>query len=117
MAKNKKRKYEKKKDKNIFYIKLLSILKLETVSMQGRINLTGVIIIAGFCLIYSASDTIRQFISATEDVVKSIALKKDIYHEYESMGVVKAAIPVIVSLILCLLFLVWHEKKKHELDS
>ena len=114
MGKSKKRNHKKKNDKNSFYIKLLSVLKLETVSMQGRINLIGVVIIAAFCLIYSASDTIRHLISATEDVIKSIALKQDIYHEYESVSVLKATLPIMIAMGLCLLFFVWHEKRKRK---
>lgn len=97
---------------NKWYIKLFSLLKLETVTRHGRINLAGVIVVTIFCLLYSASDLLRHLISSTEDVVKSIALHKDIYHEYESASVVEAVIPILLAFVLCLIFLGWHEYKK-----
>lgn len=98
--------------KDKWYVKLISLLKLETLSMHGRINLGGVIVLAVFCLIYSASDVIRHIISATEDVAKTFILNEDIHHEYESASVVEAVIPVAIVFILCLLFIAWHEKRK-----
>lgn len=100
-----------KKD-NRWYIKLLTLLKLETTSRHGRVNLAGVIIVTMFCLIYSASDVVRHVISAVEDVVKSIALDKDIYHKYESVSVIDAVVPIIIVIVLCLIFLSWHEHMK-----
>ncbi len=99
-------------DKNSWYIKLLSLFKLETMTMHGRINLVGVTLIVIFCLLYAASDVVRHVISAVEDVAKSIALQQDIYHEYESASVVKAVIPILIAFSLCLLFLAWHEHRK-----
>ncbi len=99
-------------DKNSWYIKLLSLFKLETTTMHGRINLAGVVVLAMFCLLYAASDVIRHVISAAEDVAKSYALQQDIYHEYESASVVQAAIPIVIAFALCLLFLAWHEHRK-----
>ena len=98
--------------KDKWYVKLLSLLKLETTSIHGRINLGGVISIAIFCLIYAASDVVRHIISAMENTVKTIALGTEIYHEYESASVLEAVIPVIIAFVLCLVFLMWHEKQK-----
>jgi hypothetical protein len=46
----------KNNNKNNWYIKLFSLLKLETATRHGRVNLAGVIVVVGFCLLYSASD-------------------------------------------------------------
>ena len=102
----------KKGEPNSWYIKLLSLFKLETVTMHGRINLAGVVVLAMFCLLYAASDVVRQAISAAEDVAKSYALQQDIYHEYKRASVVEAVIPIVIAFVLCLLFLAWHEHKK-----
>ena len=101
-----------KGDKNSWYIKLLSLFKLETTTMHGRTNLAGVVILAIFCLLYVASDAIRHLISAVEDVAKSYVLQSDIYHEYKSASVVEAVIPIVIAFALCLLFLAWHEYRK-----
>lgn len=97
-----------------WYERLLALLKLETTSSHGRINLGGVLIITMFCLVYSASDVVRHIISATEDVIKSIALETDIYHEYESPSVIGAVLPIVFAFVLCLAFLIWHEKRKNK---
>lgn len=99
-------------EQNNWYTKILALLKLETTSTSGRINLAGVFIVAIFSLAYTASDTINFLISSTADVVKTITLKEDVYHAYESVGVVKAVLPTVIALVLCLLFLMWNEKKK-----
>ena len=104
----------KNNNKNNWYIKLFSLLKLETATRHGRVNLAGVIVVAGFCLLYSASDMLRHLISSTEDVIKTIALRKDIYHEYESASVSEVVIPIVVVFVFCLIFLGWHEHRKNK---
>ena len=104
----------KNNKKNNWYIKLFSLLKLETATRHGRVNLAGVIVVAGFCLLYSATDMLRHLISSTEDVIKTIALRKDIYHEYESASVSEAVIPIVVVFVFCLIFLGWHEHRKNK---
>lgn len=104
-------------NQNKWYIKFLSLLKLEAVSSHGRVNLAGVMIITIFCLIYSASDSLRHLISSVEDVVKTIALREDIYHEYESASVIEAVIPIIIAFTLCLIFLGWHEHRKNKINK
>lgn len=99
-------------DQNKWYYKILSLLKLETTTKHGRTNLAGVLIVAIFCLLYTAGDTAGHIISSISDVIKSIVLQQDIYHEYESASVVEAVIPILITFILCLLFLAWHEHNK-----
>ena len=100
------------KDKEPWYIRWFSILQLETTTPHGRINLAGVVIIAAFCLLYTASDWLSHLISATEGVIKTIALKEEIHYEYESVGLVQAVAPIVIVFVLCLVFIAWHEKKK-----
>lgn len=102
----------KNNDQNKWYYKILALLKLETTTKHGRINLAGVIIVALFCLLYTAGDVAGHLISSVSDVVKSIVLRQDIYHEYESAGVVEAVIPILITFTLCLVFLAWHEHRK-----
>lgn len=99
-------------NQNKWYYKILSLLKLETTSKHGRVNLAGVIVITIFCLIYTAGDGIGFFLSSVSDVIKSIVLKQDVFHQYESTSVVEAVIPILIAFLLCLLFLAWHESKK-----
>lgn len=101
-------------NQNKLYIKLFSLLKLETVTKHGRVNLAGVIVVTGFCLLYSASDMLRHFISSTEDVIKTVALKTDIYHEYKSASVVEVVLPIVVVFVFCMIFLGWHEHRKNK---
>lgn len=100
------------KDDKKWYIKLLSLLNLETTTKHGRFNLAGTIIMAGFCILYTAGDKFSYAISTIADVVKTVSLGQDIHHEYKTVGVVWAAIPVIVVFVLCLIYLTWHEHKK-----
>lgn len=97
---------------NKWYYKILALFKLETTTVHGRINLAGVCIIAMFCLIYAASDVFRHAISAVENIAKTVVLNKDVYHEYESLSVLQAVVPILIGFVLCLLFLAWHEKRK-----
>lgn len=97
-----------------WYYKILRLLKLETTSKHGRVNLAGTIIIAMFCLIYTAGDGVLYLVSIASDTIKTYILKRDIYHEYESINVTAAVMPVIIAFILCLVFLAWHEEKKRK---
>ncbi len=107
----------KKNDKNAWYLKLFGLLKLEFTTQSGRINLGGTVVLMVFCIIYTAQDTISYAISAITDTVKSIALKADIYHPYEADSVFKAAIPVLIGFILCLLYLYLDEKRKQSIKD
>lgn len=100
------------KDQNKWYYKMLGLLKLETTTKHGRINLAGVMITATFCLLYTAGDAASHLVSSVSDIIKTIVLKEDIYHKYESISVIEAVIPIIIVFTLCLLFLAWHENKK-----
>lgn len=103
--------------KEVWYVKLLKLLKLETTTPSGRVNLAGVLILAGFCVLYTASDSIQFLISSVEDTVKSIALNKDVHNPYENSSVVEAVVPVLIGFALCLFYLYIDEKKKRELNE
>jgi len=92
-------------------------MKLETATPHGRVNLAGTTILAVFGLLYSASDVVRHLISASEDVIKSIALSQDIYHEYETPNVVLVMLPVLIGWALCLFFLWLHERSKKNISQ
>lgn len=93
-------------------VNILKLLKLEATTVHGRCNLAFVIIVTGFCLLYTAGDTISYTISSISDTVKTIALKEDIHHPYESTSLIHVLIPILAIIILCLLYLYIHEKRK-----
>ena len=96
---------------------LLRILKLETTTPSGRINLAGVLILAIFCLLYTAGDAIIYFISTVSDTAKSIYLNQDIYHPYESTSVLKATLPILIGFVACLTYLYFDDKKRKKLQN
>lgn len=104
----------KSDDQNRWYYKMLGLLKLETTTKYGRVNLAGVLITAIFCLLYTAGDAVGYLISSISDTIKTIVLKRDIYHEYESISVIEAVIPIVIVFVLCLIFLAWHDYKKNK---
>lgn len=102
---------------NAWYVNLLKLLQLETTTPRGRVNLAGVIVLAVFCLIYTGRDVFMHLISTISDIVKSLGLKTDIYHPYQSISVIKAALPVLILFIICLLFLWFDDKKRNNLQA
>ncbi len=108
---------KEKKNDNAWYLKLLNLLKLETATGSGRINLAGMILLLAFSLIYSANDAIRHLISSVEDTIKSVALQADIYHPYESNSIFEALIPFLIGFAICLIFLYLNEKRKKDITD
>lgn len=104
-------------EKNTWYVTILKLLKLELASPSGRINLGGMVLLLAFCVLYTAQDAVRHFISATEDIIKSVVLKADIYHPYETDSVFEAVIPFLIGMGLCLLFLYFDMNKKQKLQN
>ena len=100
--------------KENFFLGIIRLLKLETTTPYGKVNLAGIAVIAGFCILYTTSDVIHHLISAIEDTVKTIATKKDVYHEYQMVSVFRAVIPIFLAFALCLYYLYLHEKNKIE---
>lgn len=98
-----------------WYYKIAKLLRLETTTPHGRVNLGGIVLLILCILLYSASDTIKHFISATEDTIKTIALRQDIHHPYETSNVLFAVLPVLIGFGFCLLYLYFHENKKEKI--
>lgn len=107
----------KQNEQDKWYYKIAGLLKLETITPHGRFNLGGVGLLVICILIYSAGDTVKHFISAAEDTIKTYALGEDVYHPYETSDVVSAVLPVLIGLGFCLLYLYVHERKKEEIED
>lgn len=103
--------------KNEWYVKVIKTLKLETTTPSGRINLAGVIVLAVFCLLYTTQDAFRHIVSSVEDTIKSVALKQDIHHPYQSTDVLGIVIPILVGLIICLIYLYVDDNKRQKLSE
>lgn len=99
----------------IFYI--AKLLKLETMTMAGRVNLAFAVLIVTFVVVYTANDTICYLISAVRDAVKTITLKQNISESYQTVSVFKISIPVIFFMFFCLFYLYWDDKKKKKIDD
>lgn len=100
-----------------WYYELFKLLKLEKETIHGKVNALGVVVVALFCGLYTASDTFMFLISSVADTVKTIALGEDVYHPAESVNVLKAVIPIISVLVLCLLYLHIQEKTKEKITK
>ena len=100
-----------------WYESLFRLLRLETTTPSGRINLTGVVVLVVFCLLYTAQDTLNHLISSISDTIKSVTLGTDIYHPYESTDVIKIFLPILTSFGICLLFLYINDKKVQEIEN
>ena len=100
-----------------WFYKILELLKLEKETIHGKVNAMGVIVVALFCSLYTASDTINHLISSVSDVIKTISLGVDVYHPSESVSVNKAVIPIIIVLVLCLFYLNLREKAKENINK
>lgn len=107
MIMNKKKKGDKK-----FYYKFFKLLKLEATTKYGRVNLAGVAIIALFCIIYTATDIIKNVILIIGNTIKSVALKQDLPVSEEGVSVLEAVIPIFIAFILCLCLLYKYDKVK-----
>lgn len=105
------------KKEKAWYEKLFRLLKLETTTPSGRINLAGVVVLVVFCLLYTAQDTINYLISSVSDTIKSVTLHEDIYHPYESTDVLKIFCPILICFSICLIFLYINDKKVREIDN
>lgn len=105
------------KNNDPWYVKIFALLKLETVTPHGKLNLAGTVVLAVFCLLYTSADTIRHAISAAESVAKTIVLKQNIHYEYESVGLLPAVAPIFILFITCILLIVFNEKRKNNVKN
>lgn len=93
------------------------LIKLETMTIAGRVNLSSVVALIAFIIAYTKNDMLCYLISAVRDAVKTIALKQDISAPYQTVNVFKLIIPVLLLMIFCLLYLYVDERKKRRIDS
>lgn len=98
-----------------WYYKIIRLLKLESTTPHGRVNLAGTGMLLVGVLLYSASDLLKHLISSAADTIKTIRLGEDVYHPYVTSSVEKAIVPVLIGFGLCLLFLYFQEKRKEEI--
>lgn len=104
-----------KESKERWYYKIIKLFIMELKSEHGRVNLSGIIALAGFILLYTACDWVANLISSAEDTIKSVALKTDIYHPVSSPSILSVSSPILIGLGMCLLFIYFQEKRKDEI--
>lgn len=97
--------------------KIFGLLKLETMTVVGRVNLVSIIVLVFFIVAYTTNDMFCYLISAVRDAVKTIALHEDISDTYQTVNVFKIMIPVILLIVFCVFFLHINEKAKEKLDE
>ncbi len=96
---------------------LLKLIKLETMTMAGRINLAFVVILVLFVIAYTTNDMLCYLISAVRDALKTIALGQDVSDPYITVSIFKLMIPVVILCVLCLGFLHINESAKKKIDD
>lgn len=102
----------------IKYIKLWSkLIKLETMTMAGRVNLSFIVVLIIFVVLYTANDMFCYLISAARDAIKTIALQQDVSDPYQTISVFKIIIPVIILMVTCMFYLYLDDNKKKKIDE
>lgn len=99
-----------------FLHELISLIKLETMTVAGRVNLSSLGLLVLFIVAYTTNDMLCYLISAARDAIKTFALKENISDPYETITVFKVMIPIIALAVFCLFFLYYDDKKKKEID-
>lgn len=95
----------------------LKLIKLETMTLSGRVNLTSLVVLICFIIVYTANDTVCYLISAVRDAVKTIALKENVSDPYQTTNIFKLVIPLVILIVLCMCFLYIDDKKKKNIDK
>ena len=96
---------------------LAKLVKLETMTTAGRVNLGAIILLVIFILAYTANDFLSYTVSAVRDAVKTWILKTNISEPYQSDSILKIIIPLIALIVFCLLFLYINEKQKEKINK
>lgn len=99
-----------------FFKEFFKLIKLETMTMPGRVNLVSLALLVLFVIIYTTNDMMCYLISAVRDAFKTCVLKTNISESYETVSVFKVMIPIIILIIFCFGYLLIDEKKKKEID-
>lgn len=103
---------QNKRDKEKLYVIFFKLLKLETTTSFGRVNLAGIIVMMTFSILYTASDVVQSIIAKICSVIKSAYLKENIVDSYETVNVFEAVIPIFLAFSLCMLLLFFYDKRK-----
>lgn len=93
------------------------LIKLEMMTMAGRVNLSFIVILSLFVAAYTANDMLCYLISAVRDAVKTMALKQDVSEPYQTVSVFKMVIPVIILMVTCMFYLYMDDNKKKQIDE
>ena len=100
-----------------FLDKMFVLIKLETMTTAGRVNLASLGLLVIFVIAYTTNDMLCYFISAIRDTIKTIILKENITDPYETITVFKVMVPIIVLSVFCVFFLYYDDKKKKNIDE
>lgn len=93
------------------------LIKLETMTMAGRVNLSFIVLLSLFVAAYTANDMLCYLISAVRDAIKTVALQQDISDPYQTISVFKMVIPVIILMVACMFYLYIDDNKKKHIDK
>lgn len=100
-----------------FWLKLLRLFKLETMTTAGRFNLGALVVLTAFIGFYTASDKVCYIVSAIRDAYKTTILQENIADPYASVSVFRLIIPIAILIVSCFYFLYIDDKKKQEMDK
>ena len=93
------------------------LIKLETMTMAGRVNLSFIVVLILFIALYTTNDMLCYLISAVRDTIKTIALQQDISDPYQTISVSKIVIPILILIIMCMFYLHLNDNKKKKIES
>ena len=93
------------------------LIKLETMTIAGRVNLFFIIALTFFIALYTTNDMLCYLISAVRDAIKTIALRQDISDPYQTISVFKIVIPILILIVMCMFYLYLNDNKKNKIDE
>ena len=99
-----------------FFKELFKLIKLETMTVAGKVNLVSLGLLVLFVILYTTNDMVCYLVSAVRDAVKTVALKTNISEPYQTVSVFKVMIPIVLLIVFCLGYLYINEKAKKEID-
>lgn len=94
----------------------VELIKLETRSVAGRVNLGAIGMLIFFILLYTTNDLLCYTVSAVRDAIKTWILKTNISDPYQTVSILKLIIPIVLLVIFCLLFLYINENAKKKIN-
>lgn len=81
----------------------IELIKLETMSVAGRVNLGAIVILIVFVLAYTTNDLLCYTVSAVRDAVKTWILKTNISDPYQTVSIFKLIILILRNLKLLII--------------